>query len=134
MNEWHSARTQTHSLRYLFFAEILGAAFYGTWRSLVARTLGVGEAPSSNLGVPTKLGFQSSLIGSPFALSEQFVQSFQSVITIGDVSVLCTGHLCAISCRRVSCSSLSAPSNETERSMRCTYPSGAFTHSAQSLA
>jgi hypothetical protein len=26
----------------------------GTWRSLVARTLGVGEVPSSNLGVPTK--------------------------------------------------------------------------------
>jgi hypothetical protein len=24
----------------------------GTWRSLVARTLGVGEVPSSNLGVP----------------------------------------------------------------------------------
>ena len=45
--------SQTNSLRYKFFAEILGAAFYGTWRSLVARTLGVGEAPSSNLGVPT---------------------------------------------------------------------------------
>ena len=24
----------------------------GMWRSLVARTLGVGEAPSSNLGIP----------------------------------------------------------------------------------
>ena len=44
----------THNLRYDFFAEIL-ATIYGTWRSLVARTLGVGEAPSSNLGVPTKI-------------------------------------------------------------------------------
>ena len=24
------------------------------WRSLVARTLGVGEAPSSNLGIPIR--------------------------------------------------------------------------------
>src|SRR5688572_3008335 len=54
----------------------------GTWRSLVARTLGVGEVPSSNLGVPTKnsrqeqaaetprdntKGFQSSQIESLFA-------------------------------------------------------------------
>src|SRR5688572_33405880 len=56
----------------------------GTWRSLVARTLGVGEVPSSNLGVPTKKqaagagrrsrterdnkkGFQSSQIESFFA-------------------------------------------------------------------
>src|SRR5687767_1713608 len=28
-------------------------AIDGTWRSLVARTLGVREVPSSNLGVPT---------------------------------------------------------------------------------
>ena len=54
-----SQETQSSSLRYDVFAEILGRQD-GTWRSLVARTLGVGEAPSSNLGVPTSLkGFQS---------------------------------------------------------------------------
>ena len=37
---------------------------------------------------------------------------------IGEVSVLCTGHLCAISWRRVRCSSDSGPLKLTERSMR----------------
>ena len=35
----------------------------GTWRSLVARTLGVGEVPSSNLGVPTKNRRQAAAAG-----------------------------------------------------------------------
>ena len=60
-----AAESETHGLRYDFFAEIL-ATIYGTWRSLVARTLGVGEAPSSNLGVPTSNSFKFQVPGFKF--------------------------------------------------------------------
>jgi hypothetical protein len=46
---WSTSRIDKSS-----FADIL-ETIYGTWRSLVARTLGVREVPSSNLGVPTIL-------------------------------------------------------------------------------
>ena len=46
------------------------------------------------------------------------VSSSISAMTIGDVSVLWTGHLCAISRRRARCSSESCPVTVTERSMR----------------
>jgi hypothetical protein len=75
--------SQTDSLRYAFFAEILGND--GTWRSLVARTLGVGEAPSSNLGVPTSLeGFQQNR-WKPFYVSFTIVRS---EFFAGDLRVL----------------------------------------------
>jgi hypothetical protein len=37
---------------------------HGMWRSLVARTLGVGEAPSSNLGIPIQGKASGSTVGS----------------------------------------------------------------------
>jgi hypothetical protein len=60
--------------------------------------------------------------------------STNSEITISEVSILWTGHLCAISCRRVRCSSLRLPSKVTARWMRWTKPSVERVHSAQSLA
>jgi hypothetical protein len=83
---------QTNSLRYKFFAEIL-AAIYGTWRSLVARTLGVGEAPSSNLGVPTSLGLPIRFDWKPSLISRVISHGFTRMNADQIKKVITKNHL-----------------------------------------
>lgn len=50
------------------------------WRSLVARTLGVGEAPSSNLGIPIrKEAFNCLPVESLFRFSSGLVRDVARV-------------------------------------------------------